>query len=139
MERYIGTLKSMVNLMSNIDGNLANRAITLEHLNHLPQRPPLYSPASIPPRTASFPFPSTDKKMVQHEAPTPTVLECIQRALPLDPQFLITYDSIKLCNKFHREWHVSIGSIASQNYTPVRRQLYMVGREGQAEKQQEVL
>jgi hypothetical protein len=115
MERYIGTLKSMVNLMSNIDGNLANRAIKLEHLNHLPQRPPLYSPASIPPRTASFPFPSADKRMVQHEAPTPTVLDCIQRALPLDPQFPITYDSVKLYKKFHKEWHVSIGSIASQN------------------------
>ena len=36
MERYIGLIKEMVGLMSNIDIDIANKAVVLEHLNHLP-------------------------------------------------------------------------------------------------------
>jgi len=40
MERYIGFLKRMVSLMSNIDADLANKALISEHLNHLPNSKP---------------------------------------------------------------------------------------------------
>ena len=36
MERYIGVLKGIVSLMSNIDTNLANKVLISEHLNYLP-------------------------------------------------------------------------------------------------------
>ena len=36
MERYIGVLKGMVSLMSDIEANLASKVITYELLNHLP-------------------------------------------------------------------------------------------------------
>ena len=36
IERYIGVLKGMVSLMSNINADLANKALISEHLNYLP-------------------------------------------------------------------------------------------------------
>ncbi|KAF8858543.1 hypothetical protein BDZ45DRAFT_743377 [Acephala macrosclerotiorum] len=42
IERYLGVIKQIISLMSNIDTNIVNKAIILEHLNHLPPRRPLY-------------------------------------------------------------------------------------------------
>ena len=36
MKQYIGVLKGIVSLMSNIDANLANKVLISEHLNYLP-------------------------------------------------------------------------------------------------------
>jgi hypothetical protein len=117
MERYIGTLKSMVNLMSNIDANLANRAIAMECLHYLPKQDTLYSPPLVPGYTEAFPFPPTDTRSSYTNC-TPTVLDIIRNAYPDDSEggdYPITAGRVKLFTKFHLRWKCTIGSVHSQN------------------------
>lgn len=63
MERYIGTLKKMVSLMSNIDKDLSNRATTMEYLNHLPNRDPIAHSETANPHS-EYPFAPSDSHAV---------------------------------------------------------------------------
>ncbi|KUJ07421.1 uncharacterized protein LY89DRAFT_366556 [Mollisia scopiformis] len=47
MERYIGVLKGMVSLMSNMGMDLANRVITKERLDHLPRVETIFAPQQV--------------------------------------------------------------------------------------------
>jgi len=60
MERYVGVLKKIVNLMSNINANLANRAISIEYIHTLPPQQLLYDLNTIPNREHPFPSPPLD-------------------------------------------------------------------------------
>lgn len=63
MERYIGVLKGMVSLMSNIDADLANKALISEHLNHIPNSkiPAEEDEDNVSNEPTAFPHPSRAK------------------------------------------------------------------------------
>jgi hypothetical protein len=77
MERYIGELKGMVGLMSNMDANLANKVITAEHLNHLPPTDLLYTPSSLPKHDEPFPF-AAGERMEYRKKPPSDVLKALR-------------------------------------------------------------
>ena len=115
MERYIGVLKGLVTLMSDMDGNLAQRALMKEQLNYLPQQESLYTTASTPKWDAPFPFAPTNS-LFSSKKGTPTIIEALKRRFPDDTgEFPISVKKVKLTTKFHLRWKTSIGCANSHN------------------------
>ena len=122
MERFIGVLKGMVSLMSNIDMNLANRVVTLEHLNHLIPENRLTLPTSLPAYNAKYPLPPMDPRM---QLPSGTLTPIMLKVLifrDYKDRFPITYHNVVMFKKYHTAWKCFVGSEYSQrNLTGPRR------------------
>ena len=117
MERYVGVLKNMVNLMSDIDTNLANRAISMECIHTLPPQPPLYDLSTIPNRDHPFPSPPLDTSS-EYRIVTPAVLALARSAYPdqtPEQNFPISAARLKLFRRFYLRWKCTIGSEQAQN------------------------
>jgi hypothetical protein len=110
MERYIGVLKGMVSLMSDIDANLANKCITLEHLNHLPPTERLLEPQKLP--GADEVFPQAPDDSLQYKKPLSNrQMDLLRRRFrsfrheyPVEEQHIIKW------KKYHVKWKCSVGS-----------------------------
>jgi hypothetical protein len=116
MKRYIGELKGIVELMLNIDANLANKVITAEHLNHLPPTDLLYTPSSLPKHDEPYPF-AASERIEYRKKPPSDVLKALRHRFRAAR---LTYpvkegDDLVLWTKYHLRWKCSIGSVYSQN------------------------
>lgn len=121
MERYIGVLKDMVSLRSNIDKDLANKVTTFEHLNHLPTRD-----RHLPP-IPTFPFAPTDSLCrSRYKKPIPRQWEDKLSGTFGDfrgqyPDIAPIGEEVKLWKKYHVMPRCLIGSIESLVKTSNRR------------------
>jgi hypothetical protein len=115
MERFIGLIKSLVPLMSNIDMNIANRMITIEHLNHLPRPGFLKEPQQRDlSEGADYPFASCPGN---RSLLTPYMLQLLQirfRAYTDQWPILPTGKHLQVWAKHHPRWRLSYGSALSQ-------------------------
>lgn len=119
MERYIGVLKGMVSLMSNIDMDLANRSIIMEHLNHIAgDHKPLHEPATKPPPfNATYPRPPKDKRS-QYTNLMPKEWRTLLRRRFADSQRMYPIEtrnkSVRFFGKYHIRFRCLVGSQVGQ-------------------------
>jgi hypothetical protein len=114
MERYIGLIKGLVVLMSNIDMNIAHRMITVEHLNHLPRPGLLKDPSRLDlSEGAAYPFLSSHLKKEAWLTSWMIALLKI-RFQQFERQWPIRADEVEVYAKCHPRWRLSYGSVASQ-------------------------
>lgn len=112
----------MVSLMSNIDANLANKAITLEHLNHLPLQEPLVDLTSLPDRTMPFPYHPDDPRLQFKGIITHTILDvCKKGFYDESGRFPIVARNLKAFTKYHVRWKCTVGSQHSGNEYALNR------------------
>lgn len=115
MERYIGVLKGMVSLMSNIDANLANKCITLEHLNHLPSTQPLLEPSKLPGPDDTFPQHPNDERLKYKTVLSMRQMDLLRaRFQAFQHQYPIDESHIVKWRKYHVRWKCFVGSSLSQ-------------------------
>ena len=108
--------------MSNIDANLANKAITIEHLNYLPPQASSVDLPSLPERTSPFPFHPKDSRFHYTKSITPTVLTVCRFGFPDETgQFPITPARMNLYTKYHVKFKCTIGSQHSGNEYALNR------------------
>ena len=132
MERYIGVLKGMVSLMSNIDADLANKVyfysfepfqrsneqqcIVMECLNHFPPHQALHTPNSHPDRYAIFPLPPNDPNLMLRVASavfSRPWLRLLQQHYAGAPN-AVSPEAIVLWKKYHAKYQCFVGSHESQ-------------------------
>lgn len=120
MERYIGVMKAMRLSMSQIDMSLANKVITLEHLNHLPPITPLVPlEVSRPGPEAEFPQPGAFYKKQKLTDP---FLRLLQARFYADiREWPVTSAVVKQHKKYHIRWRLSVGSVVSQDNLSIYR------------------
>jgi hypothetical protein len=124
MERYIGILKNMVSLMSNIDMNLALRVITLEHTNHLFLRRSLLPNDDNDGESNDLCWNSTYPRpgVAFLGEISPTILKLLRARFWHDRlEFPVKLDRIAAYQKYHLKWRLSIGSQYSQSEYAINR------------------
>ena len=105
----------MVSLMSNIDMDLANKVITLEHLNHLPQRAPLYTSSSETGPKEDYPLPPNDDRMEYKGKIVPEWLKVLQHFFRVQQEEFPVKGNIVLWRKYHIRYKCLVGSLQSLN------------------------
>lgn len=125
MERYIGTLKSMVSLMSNIDKDLSNRVITMEFLNHLPNRDPTAHSETADPR-ADYPFaPSDPAAEIRGRVPVNwerLLFEFFGDYRGSYPEIAALGEEVVMWRKYHVLFDCTVGSeLSLGNHAHIRR------------------
>ena len=135
MERYIGLIKEMVGLMSNIDIDIANKAVVLEHLNHLPPPRQLHVLRQPLGWNAKYPQPPEDVRMkytkdIKHTKTGNLTVESIRarettsRWVNLLQHFFrdtATREELVLWKKYHIRHKCFVGSKESQNNLALNR------------------
>ena len=126
MERYIGVLKGLVTLMSNMDMDLANRSIMMEHLNHLAvDFEELHTPLSGPPsRTDTYPRAPGDRSLEYGRSGNELINDWRRLLVGMFPgsqqEFPINYQNgrTRLWKKYYLRHRYQIGSEESQATAP---------------------
>ena len=109
----------MVGLMSNIDVNLANRAITLEHLNHLPHDEPPSSTPGPYDEYPSAPDANTFKTAIYKDAVPAHWEELLVGAFGdfrgRYPDIALDGEEVRLWKKYYVKHRCTVGSQHSKN------------------------
>lgn len=104
--------------MSNIDTDLANKVIIMEHLNHLPPQEPLYQVSHLPRYNETYPLPPTDERLkYKYSIPTDWLRLLRSRFQAHAAHYPINANNIILWQKYHVRYKCFVGSESSQRCT----------------------